>query len=570
LQRSAGNRAVTQVLEIEGGKRPPTGNIHKEKRLGLQTKLKVNKPGDIYEQEADRIADQVMATPAPPAVSGAPSRIQRFEGQSSAQAEAAPASVNQALASPGRPLEPELRQDMEQRFGYNFSRVRVHSGATAEQSAYDVNANAYTVGHNIVFGASRFAPGTNEGQRLIAHELTHVIQQSGADGIRAGQSSGKRGLSPISQRLWLKSLSLPMVHRDKKPGDRRVFIEEGFTGRETEEEARLIAASKGWVVEGALRWNGKNWIGENVRKGTGKERAVAQVRVNLMGLENLGGDFPTSEDLAEGFPEGPSIYTGEEPTYTRKFGQGESEEFGTAEKGDGTETGKEGETGSEEKAEGTEGIGTGTGTNELDTLTALASMVIDPGSLAETKKNTTGEQGVPVGSKSGFITGGLAKVLTVLAAALSFLTGPIMKLLGKIKNLGKRALSSLADKLRRLRGASPPSRQLPPGQAAPVRPPSPNRVNPNVPAPQVPPDSLFGRSFQDFGRDVIRWGTGPQGARARMQAITRQELTQAGVTHVQAQAARDFYAGVLARNPGNAAAGARVQLMDRILQLLGG
>jgi len=109
-----------------------------------------------------------------------------------------------------------------------------------------------------------------------------------------------------------------------------------------------------------------------------------------------------------------------------------------------------------------------------------------------------------------------------------------------------------------------------PGQATPNRPPSPNRVDPNVPAPQVPPDSLFGRSFQDFGRDVLGWGKGAPGAAARAQSITMQELQQGGVSAAQAQAVRDFYAGVLARNPGNAAAAARVQLADRILQLLGG
>ncbi len=170
----------------------------KKKRFGLQTKLKVNEPGDIYEQEADRIADQVMATPAHHAVSGAAPRIQRFSEQSSGQVDAAPASVDQALASPGRPLEPTLRQDMEQRFGHDFSRVRVHSGAAAEQSAQEVNANAYTVGHDIVFGASRFASETQEGRRLLAHELTHVVQQSSTDGIHTGQSDEKRGLSPVS------------------------------------------------------------------------------------------------------------------------------------------------------------------------------------------------------------------------------------------------------------------------------------------------------------------------------------------------------------------------------------
>lgn len=100
--------------------------------------------------------------------------------------------------------------------------------------------------------------------------------------------------------------------------------------------------------------------------------------------------------------------------------------------------------------------------------------------------------------------------------------------------------------------------------------PSPNQVNPNIPAPQVPPDSLFGRSFQEFGRDVIQWGTGAKDASVRAQSITLQELQQGGVTAAQAQAARDFYSVVLARNTANAAAAARIQLMDRILQLLGG
>lgn len=152
----------------------------KKKRLGLQTKLKVNEPGDAYEQEADRIAEQAMAALAGHAIGGAPPRIQRFVGQPTGQTNAAPASVDQALASPGRLLEPALRQDMEQRFGHDFSQVRVHTGGAAEQSARDVSAHAYTVGQDIVFGTGRFAPGTHEGGKLIAHELTHVVQQTGS------------------------------------------------------------------------------------------------------------------------------------------------------------------------------------------------------------------------------------------------------------------------------------------------------------------------------------------------------------------------------------------------------
>lgn len=150
----------------------------KKKRLGLQTKLKVNEPGDTYEQEADRIADQVLAAPVHSEVTGGPPHIQRFSEQSTGQMDAVPATLDQALASPGRPLEPALRRDMEQRFGHDFSQVRVHSDSAAEQSARDVNANAYTVGHDIVFGAGRFAPDTHEGRGLLAHELAHVTQQN--------------------------------------------------------------------------------------------------------------------------------------------------------------------------------------------------------------------------------------------------------------------------------------------------------------------------------------------------------------------------------------------------------
>ena len=172
------------------------------------------------EQEADRVADQVMAVPAHIAVNGAPPRIQRFSGQSNGQTETAPASVDHVLASSGRPLEPALRQDMEQRFGHDFSRVRVHSGATAEQSARDVNASAYTVGQNIVFGPAQFAPGTNAGRRLIAHELTHVVQQSGAEDRQVRQSKDKRGLSPLIP-MSQGTIAQTMIQRTPACPDKR-------------------------------------------------------------------------------------------------------------------------------------------------------------------------------------------------------------------------------------------------------------------------------------------------------------------------------------------------------------
>ena len=164
----------------------------------LQANLSIGASDDPLEQEADRVAEQVLAAPA--AVGGAPMRIQRFIGSPRGETGTAPESVDRVLAGSGRPLESALRQDMEQRFGHDFSQVRVHADGAAEQSAQDVNANAYTVGHDIVFGEGRFAPETHEGQRLIAHELTHVVQQSRPDGKEVGSSNLKRGLASIVQR----------------------------------------------------------------------------------------------------------------------------------------------------------------------------------------------------------------------------------------------------------------------------------------------------------------------------------------------------------------------------------
>jgi hypothetical protein len=140
--------------------------------------LRISHLTDAAETEADRIADDVMASPLNSAVSHAPFRIQRLSLESKGHAGSAPPSVDKALAGPGKPLEGALRQEMEQHFDQDFSSVRVHTGADGEQSARDVNAQAYTAGNDIVFGSGRFEPATHEGRRLIAHELTHVVQQA--------------------------------------------------------------------------------------------------------------------------------------------------------------------------------------------------------------------------------------------------------------------------------------------------------------------------------------------------------------------------------------------------------
>jgi uncharacterized protein DUF4157/lysine-specific metallo-endopeptidase family protein len=189
LQRSIGNQRVSRML---------------------QKKLVVGPAGDEYEREADRVAEAVTSESAQPSsphrflrapeqaaplqrkcsCGGTCSSCQEEEGQkmqrkgsglstSSQPVNDAPI-VDGVLRSPGQPLDPATRAYFEPRFGHDFSQVRIHTDARAAESARSVNALAYTVGRDIVFESNQHSPGTDAGRRLLAHELTHTVQQSGA------------------------------------------------------------------------------------------------------------------------------------------------------------------------------------------------------------------------------------------------------------------------------------------------------------------------------------------------------------------------------------------------------
>ena len=181
----------------------PCGNQAMLRRL--QTKLKVGAVNDPLEHEADRVADQVMRmadpgaamTSAPPQVSRkcaaceeqvsrkrpaceAEEKLQKKGVGSQAGPADAPASVHEALRSPGQPLDAATRAYFEPRFGRDFSDVRVHSDPRASHAADAVQAQAFTFGSDIVFGGAKFSPSTFAGRKLVAHELTHVVQQGAA------------------------------------------------------------------------------------------------------------------------------------------------------------------------------------------------------------------------------------------------------------------------------------------------------------------------------------------------------------------------------------------------------
>jgi len=186
----------------------------------LQAKLTVNTPGDMHEQEADHVADQVMRMPDPAVDQAAGPQIQRkcaaceeeqkvqralpqMEEEEKMQAKEAPGAVPEvgpqtearigAMQGGGTPLSPDLRGYFEPRLGQDLSAVRLHTGGQAEAAAGDVQARAFTVGPNIAFGPGEFSPETESGKRLLAHELVHTVQQ--------GQTSDRSESSPEGQAI---------------------------------------------------------------------------------------------------------------------------------------------------------------------------------------------------------------------------------------------------------------------------------------------------------------------------------------------------------------------------------
>jgi len=216
--RSSGTAPAASVLlqrkcACGGASASLSGECEACKRKRLQRQLSIGASNDPLEQEADRVADQVLAGTASHEAGRTPPRIQRRAGPASAAGGVAPASVERVLAGSGRPLAPSLERDMTRRFGHDFSGVRVHTGADAAQSARAVNAHAYTVGHDIVFDSGRFAPESHEGRRLLAHELTHVVQQTQADGgggaprILSREDNGQTGASDAAAQADRAELS---------------------------------------------------------------------------------------------------------------------------------------------------------------------------------------------------------------------------------------------------------------------------------------------------------------------------------------------------------------------------
>ena len=213
LQQTIGNQALQMLM------RSKTGLDFA--KTAVQAKLMISQPGDIYEQEADRVAEQVMRMPSSNSIISSTISKEKDEERIDRKCSACEmkkeeeeekeikistkpvnrivkansellsnqsSSINWVLSKTGKPLDKQTEDFMEPRFGYEFTSVRIHNDEEASKSAQMINASAYTVGNDIVFARGEFNPSSDRGKSLLAHELVHVIQQTNKNTISKDKS----------------------------------------------------------------------------------------------------------------------------------------------------------------------------------------------------------------------------------------------------------------------------------------------------------------------------------------------------------------------------------------------
>lgn len=187
-----------------------------------------------HEREADRVAERVLAMPdpshrppgtAPASRAAAPSdRLPDNQAKQAAPSHSETGRLGAAngglVAGHGQPLPSGERKFFEPRFGRSFAGVRIHSGAAATASARRLSAKAFTLGRDVVFGAGQYAPGSTEGRRLIAHELTHVVQQDGRGATIQREDDDEAWVQDRDGNLYYKT-------REEAEHRRRALDEKG-------------------------------------------------------------------------------------------------------------------------------------------------------------------------------------------------------------------------------------------------------------------------------------------------------------------------------------------------------
>jgi len=202
----------TMFYTHSNGNKAKSNNYASFFKSVIQAKLSINEPGDHYEHEADAMADKVMrmtdsSANAPTFFKPADSTLQRkcqaceeedkhvHRKENSSEGTGSSHDLDNyvsSLSSSGQSLPTSSRQFFEPKFGHDFSNVKIHTDSVAAKSAQSINALAYTTGNNIVFNSGQYAPESDSGKRLMAHELTHVVQQGAAVQTKSIQREEKK------------------------------------------------------------------------------------------------------------------------------------------------------------------------------------------------------------------------------------------------------------------------------------------------------------------------------------------------------------------------------------------
>lgn len=351
LQRTSGNQAVEKMIN--------SGY--------LQAKLRMGRPGDAYEREADRVADTVMRMNVPP-VSQSALPIQRAcpscegeelqrqpieeeeeelqmqprgvkeEVQMQSKADSDPMThLGQSLPPPeeeemlqaksrgegvktnssdvlsqisrlksgGQQLPESVRSYFEPRFGYDLSRVRIHDNGQASNAARSIHARAFTMGNNVVFGSGEYSPGTAKGKKLLAHELTHVIQQNRSGIVR--QQKYPSGSIPHIQSVrngptflqrWSIGAPVPGINTIVCNGSGGIKVQAGATGnaQQTKCLKTCIVQHENSHRADALAENAaickSQASGKTVRPDNGTQRKKTEIKASNVEITCLNNKLP--------------------------------------------------------------------------------------------------------------------------------------------------------------------------------------------------------------------------------------------------------------------------------------
>ena len=242
LQSDVGNQAVMHFLrnKAESSSVPA---------LPIQSKLTVGQQSDPYEQEADRVAEQVTSMSEPQLELGCDSNEHlqmKSAGESGIAQTEAPPIVSEVLHSSGQPLDSSTREFFEPRFGRDFSNIRIHDDNKAASSANALSARAYTIGQHVVFGEDQFNPQDGDGRNLLAHELAHTLQQGHMDAglMVQREPAPERTSFPWLGKIentWTASLrSAPTKAADDPHGNTLVDLPKGT-------DVTVIGHKGGWM-----------------------------------------------------------------------------------------------------------------------------------------------------------------------------------------------------------------------------------------------------------------------------------------------------------------------------------